>query len=161
MKNIKFVRRINRILLISLLFFSFFSLSPLQPLAGKESHVSVKTVFKLEKVRKDLAPHIKTGDMVIEAVGKRELGRIAEIYSEPYFTEVYSHNDKKFVLSELEDFSNVFVILYSDGTVDDGSVSINGYALKMGKEIPLRLPDFYGVSRCVEITPRGADGRES
>ena len=77
MKNIKFVRRINRILLISLLFFSFFSLSPLQPLAGKESHVSVKTVFKLEKVRKDLAPHIKTGDMVIEAVGKRELGIFA------------------------------------------------------------------------------------
>ncbi len=158
MKNIKFVRRITRIFLISLLLFSLFPLFSLQTLAGRESRV-VKTVFKLEKVRIDLAPHIKTGDTVIEAVGKRELGRIAEIRFEPYLTEVYSHNGKKFVLSELKDFLNVFITLYSDGAVADGAVSINGYALKMGKEIPLRLPDFYGVSRCVEITPREVDER--
>ena len=151
MKNSILLRRISRILLISLLIFCTvapFSLS----VCAKSDNITIKYTVKLEKIRDDIAHHIKKGDNVIEAVSKKSLGYVDDLRFENCFAEIFSHTEKKYVLSEYEGYSNILVTLCADAYTDGSSFSVNGYVLKIGREISLRFPDFYGVGKCISVS---------
>jgi hypothetical protein len=103
-------------------------------------------------VRNDLLGHLKEGESVIESATKKELGRVYEIKTEPAFEEIFSQSEKKLVLSRREGYSDLYLTLYAKGEFEGGEFLQNGYPLKIGKKISLRLPSFCGVGHCVSIS---------
>jgi hypothetical protein len=150
MKKKIFLRRTKKIFLISLFTISIF-LCFRAPLFAKEERY-VFSVIKIEGVRNDLLGHLKEGESVIESATKKELGRVYEIKTEPAFEEIFSQSEKKLVLSRREGYSDLYLTLYAKGELDGGEFLQNGYPLKIGKKISLRLPSFCGVGHCVSIS---------
>ncbi len=150
MKTLSFLRRTKKFFLISLLLVSLFLFLFLPSVAKNDSFAFC--VIKLEGVRNDLIGHIKNGDTVIESATKKELGRVYEIKREPYFKEVFSQTEKKLLLKEYEGYSNLFLTLYAQAKIEEGDFLQNGYPIKIGKRLSLRLPSFCGVGYCVSIS---------
>ena len=150
--NDNFIRRTDKIIsLILLLSLFLFSMS-----VGVSARPSEDTPLtykiKLHMIRDDIAPHIRRGDSIIEAVGKYNIGVITDIRYEKCTAEVFSHKENKNVLSEYEGFCDITLTVSASGSRGERGYSVNGYSLRLGKELCLRLPDFYGVGKCVSIT---------
>lgn len=155
MKKTAFLRRTKKFFLISLLILSVFLCLSLPALARKDYALSV---IKLEGVRNDLVGHIKKGDPVIEAATKKELGRVYGIKTEPHLKEVFSQTEKKLVLREYEGYSDLFLTLSASAKTESGDLMQNGYPIKIGKSLSLRLPTFCGVGYCVSISFESENG---
>lgn len=153
--NILVIRRTNKIisfLLISLVFISLFSFISVSASAKESDGVSLVYRIKLHKIRDDIALHVKQGDVIIEAVGKYNIGRITDVRYESCSAEVFSHRENKNVISEYEGYCDITLTVSADASKGERGYSVNGYALRLGKELAFRLPDFYGVGKCVSIT---------
>lgn len=155
MKKTIFLRRTKRLFLISLFTLSIF-LCFRAPLFAKEERYAF-SVIKIEGVRDEFVGHIKKGDSAIESATKKELGRVYEIKAEPAFKEIFNPTEKKLVLSRREGYSDLYLTLYARADLDSGEFLQNGYPLKIGKKISLRLPSFCGVGHCVSISFEGED----
>lgn len=153
--NILFMRRTNKIisfLLFSLVFLSLFSFISVSASAKEPESVPLLYRIKLHKIRDDIALHIKRGDVIIEAVGKYNIGIITDVRYELCGAEVFSHRENKNVISEYEGYCDVSLTVSANASKGERGYSVNGCALRLGKELALRLPDFYGVGKCVSIT---------
>lgn len=162
--NFSFTRRKNKVfslLLFSLvlifIFFSFFCSAPLVSMAKETENVSLIYKIRLHKIRDDVALHIKQGDSIIEAVGKYNIGEVLEVRYERSCAEVFSHHENKNVISEYEGYCDIVLTVSSSASKSERGYVVNGYLLRLSKEIALRLPDFYGVGKCVSVTR--AEGR--
>lgn len=153
--NILFVRRTDKIisfLLLSLIFLSLFFFVPTSVSAKGGENIPLVYNIRLHKIRDDIALHIKQGDSIIEAVGKYNIGKITDVRYELCTAEVFSHKENKNVISEYEGYCDISLTVSANASKSERGYSVNGYALRLGKEISLRLPDFYGVGKCVSIT---------
>ena len=163
--NVVFIRRTDRNIsfLLVLLVLSMLC-SPMSiPTSAKEESVPINYRIRLHMIRDDIALHIRSGDSIVDAVGKHNIGKISDIRYEKCLSEVFSHKENRNVISEYEGFCDISLTVSANAVRTERGYSVDGYYLRLGKDIPLRLPDFYGVGKCVSVTfPEGylyeADG---
>ena len=105
-------------------------------------------------IRDDLALHVRAGDSIIDAVGKYNIGKITDIRYEKCTSEVFSHKENRNVISEYEGYCDIVLTVSATAKRNERGYSVSGYALRLGKEVAMRLPDFYGVGRIVSIDIR-------
>lgn len=157
--NFSFVRRKNNafslllfLLALILLCCSFFCSAPFVSMAKEAENVPLIYRIRLHMIRDDVALHIKQGDSIIEAVGKYNIGQISDVRYERCTAEFFSHHENKTVISEYEGYCDIILTVSAYASKSERGYSVNGYSLRLEKDIALRLPDFYGVGKCVSVT---------
>lgn len=157
MNNI-FIRRTDKItsllsisLVLLLLSLSLFASMPISASGKAEDSAPLTYKIRLHMIRDDIAPHIRRGDNIIEAVGKYNIGVITDIRYEKCTAEVFSHRENRNILSEYEGYCDITLTVSALASKGERGYSVNGYSLRFGKEIPMRLPDFYGVGKCISV----------
>lgn len=107
--------------------------------------------IKLTAVRAEYTGDIHTGDRVLDAVGKREIGEVVDFTITPAMTETYSRNEKRMRMVEYPGRVDVVLTVRCAARETAGSYSISGFTLTGGKKIPLRLPNFVGTGVCMQL----------
>ncbi len=120
-------------------------------IVAKSESAPIFYTLRVSCIRNDIALHIKEGDSVTDAVGKFPLGRVEEVTLREAKTETYNQEKNEMTLSKIDGYSDIYIVISSQGEEKDGKTNIGAYHLYKGKTVYFRLPDFSGEGVCVKV----------
>ncbi|MBQ8173846.1 MAG: DUF4330 family protein [Clostridia bacterium] len=103
-------------------------------------------------IRTEYTADIHEGDTVLDAVGKREIGRVVSYTVAPAMTETYSRRENRLRTVQYPEHVTLTLTVHANANREGVGYSISGFSLIGGKKIPLRLPNFVGTGVCTAIT---------
>ena len=117
--------------------------------SGEE--IQIEYTVRIKEVRAEMAENIRVGDALTESSGKHGIGEVTQIYTQQSVITVYAQGQELAQSATIDDRVDVILSVRARGKVDGSDIRVNGYALKIGKQIYMRLPFFVGEGKCEEI----------
>ncbi len=136
---------------ITLLLFAFLFIALIyaaKPRGMGRADTALTYTLKLNAIREEYTHAIKVGDRVLDAVGKRQIGRVTAVHLSPAFTETYSQNKNALVRTPYPGRVDLTLCIETQAKASGTGYSIAGFVLTGGKLIPFRLPNFVGRGVC-------------
>lgn len=120
-----------------------------------QNDTALTYTVKLTAVRAEYTGDIHVGDTVLDAIGKREIGRVTAFSITPAMTETYSRRENRMRMVEYPGRVTVTLTIAAEARGAEGGYTIAGFPLHRGRKTPLRLPNFVGTGVCTkwEATP--------
>ena len=138
------------VLLLVLLLCAF--LYAARPKERFRSQIPLQYTVCCRTVREEYVSDIHVGDTVLDAVGKRTIGKVADFTVTPAKTEVYCRKENCLRTVNYPDHVTLTLTVDTEAIRERGGYSVSGFYLIGGKSIPLRLPNFVGTGVCTDMT---------
>ena len=116
------------------------------------SKTPLRYTISCRTVRQEYVTDIHAGDTVLDAVGKRTIGKVSDFTVTPATTEVYCREENCLRTVVYPDHVTLTLTVEALASREGNGYSISGFYLIGGKQIPLRLPNFVGTGVCTEVT---------
>ncbi len=143
------INTLTVLFLLALVCLFFYAARP-RHLLGHDTSLSYTVT--LNTVRAEYTTDIHVGDRVLDAVGKREIGRVESYKITPAVTETYSRRRNCLRAVEYPDHVTLTLTVRADARREGNEYTLSGFRLFGGKSIPLRLPNFVGTGVCTAIS---------
>ena len=136
------------------LFFAF-----ARPRTAAGADTSLQYTLRFSLVCEEYVTDIHIGDTVIDAVGKRMLGRVTDFSVTPATTEVYDRTSGRMRESVYPHRVTLTLTVETEAKRLEEGWSVAGLTLLRRARLPVRLPNFVGTGIFVEcretaITPK-------
>ena len=105
----------------------------------------------LPTVREEYTGGLREDVPVLDAVSKRQIGRVISYTVTPAVTQSYSRRDGVMRLVEYPGHKAVTLTIRADGKSMPGGYLLSGFTLFRGLHLSLRLPNFVGTGVCTEL----------
>ena len=106
---------------------------------------------KISALSDEVAGKIGQGDAVIDSVGKYSIGTVIKTEIEEMKIEYGDGAERRNAADDVG-YCNVTVFISANSTNDGSDISTDGYVIKVGKKMYIRLPYFVGEGVCTSIT---------
>lgn len=117
------------------------------------SYEELTYTVRFPRLREAYVAEIKEGDAVLDAVGKRSIGRVVSYTVEPAYGDSYDIGKKMLRRAPYPGYVALTLVIRASGQLQPtGEVSLSGLSLMRGRQIPLRLPNFSGTGEIHGIT---------
>ena len=134
------------ILILLFLCVAFFFFARPRELAGNDTDLLYTVRFPC--LRAEYATDIHTGDSVLDAVGKRQIGEVVSYSVTPALTETYDRTSGKMRRAAYPGRVTLTLSIRAKARQEEQGWSLSGLKLLRGTHLPLRLPNFSGVGTC-------------
>lgn len=122
---------------------------PRTPVLTEELNYAVR----FSRLRAEYTTEIREGDAVLDAVGKRSIGRVVSYTVEPAYGNSYDRRSGKIRRAPYPGYVTLTLVIRASGAPQPtGEVSLSGLALMRGRQLPLRLPNFVGTGVVTDLT---------
>jgi len=114
-------------------------------------NINITYQLYVKKVPDVLEGKINIGDNVVDSVTLYNIGEVADV---TYTKSVHAGVDKsegKYVYSEYPGMIDIYVTVSADAVKTDSAITVNGFTVAVGKEIPFRVPGYTGIAYCTII----------
>ena len=105
----------------------------------------------LPTVREEYTGGLRKDVPVLDAVSKRQIGRVLSYTVTPAVTQSYSRRAGRMRLVNYPGHKTVTLTIRADGKAISGGYSLSGFTLFRGLHLSLRLPNFVGTGICTEL----------
>ena len=131
--------------LILLLLCSAF-LVALRPRTAQTSDTEIVYTVRFPRLREEYVAEIHEGDAVLDAVGKRSIGRVVSYTVEPAYGKSYDAASKTVKSAVYPGYVTLTLAVRAFADVSgEGAPSVLGLSLLSGSKLALRLPNFAGT----------------
>lgn len=114
---------------------------------------SLTYTVRFPHLREEYVTEIHEGDAVLDAVGKRSIGRVVSYTVEPALGNSYDKRSGTLRRTPYPGYVTLTLLVRASGTLlPTGEASLSGLALMRGRQLSLRLPNFAGRGTVSEIT---------
>ncbi len=140
------------ILLISLL---LLFLAAARPRALAPRGEPIGYTLRLSPLPEEYAAELSVGDTVLDAVGKREIGSVSAVSVTPAMTEVFDRTARTRRRVAYPGYVTVTLEISAEAVRRDGTLTVAGFPIYRGDNIPLRFPHLtaHGVCTAIVVTP--------
>ncbi len=108
------------------------------------------TLF-VEKLPATVQGNIRIGDAVTDTADMRQIGLVSDVsYSESVFAGV-DQLVGEYVYSELPGYIDVTVKVDATAVKTASGITVDGFTVAVGKQIPFRVPGFTGTAVCTVL----------
>ena len=108
---------------------------------------------RFSRLRAEYTAEIHEGDAVLDAVGKRSIGRVLSYTLEPAYGDSYDRRSGKLRSAPYPGYVSLTLLIRAQGVPQStGEVSISGLLLMRGRQLSLRLPNFAGTGMVADFT---------
>ncbi len=121
-------------------------------MGDENSSAEIEYTVELSKVRDEFRGEsfIKNGDGVTDSVTLYAIGEVSDVAYSDYMNKGYAA-DGSIVYSKYPNHMTVTVTIRAKADLSDGTYSIGGYTMAVGKKVSLRVPNFTGEGYCTAI----------
>ena len=120
--------------------------------------VSIEYKVELRRVREEFRDFISISDHVTDTVTQYALGEVVDVeYAPTRYTGV-NRSTGSLVFSDYPEHINITVTIQAEATVNGDDYSLNGFKVAVGKQIPIRTPNFINEGYCTELMEVGVNG---
>lgn len=112
---------------------------------------SLTYTLRLYPIREEYAGNVQVGDTVLDAVGKREIGRVTAVESAPALTDTYDRTQGTMRRVPYPDYASVTVTIRTRARAVSGGYQIGGFLLYRGEKLHVRLPHLVATGVCTDI----------
>ncbi len=105
----------------------------------------------LYPIREEYAGNVAVGDSLLDAVGKREIGRVVGLSVSPAMTDSYDREAKKMRRVAYPGYASVTLTVEAQGRATSGGYHIGPFLLYRGEKMHVRLPHLTASGFCTDI----------
>ena len=107
---------------------------------------------RFSRLREAYVTEIKEGDAVLDAVGKRSIGRVVSYTVEPAYGDSYDMAEGRLFRAPYPGYVTLTLVIRASGQVQPtGEISLSGLMLVRGRSLSLRLPNFSGTGTVSDL----------
>lgn len=122
----------------------------LRPRAGLLPDTDLLYTVRFPLVRAEYTEDIHTGNAVMDAVGKRQIGEVVSFSVSPAVTETYDRTTGKIRPELYPGYVTLVLRIRAKARHTEEGFSLSGLTLHRGTSLPLRLPNFVGTGTCTD-----------
>lgn len=107
--------------------------------------------LRLSPIRAEYAGNVAVGDTLLDAVGKREIGRVVALSVAPAMTDAYDREEKRMRRVVYPGYASLTLTVEARGRATTGGYQLGPFLLYRGERVHLRLPHLSASGFCTDI----------
>ena len=112
---------------------------------------ALRYTLRLYPVRTEYAGNVAIGDSLLDAVGKREIGRVVDIEVGPAMTDTYDRESGRMLRVAYPGYASLTLTVEARGREATGGYHIGAFLLYRGEKMHVRLPHLTASGLCTDI----------
>ncbi|MDR1914764.1 MAG: DUF4330 domain-containing protein [Clostridiales bacterium] len=146
-KNYRLFGRISIIdivlfILLVVFVFSARRFSAPQSVAAAPGDVAIRYTLELQRKLPDYINKIQTDTDIYDNLRGYYIGRIVDVYDEPYLEDVPDHDNEIIRRVPVDGLRTVYVVVEAAAQITEQTTTVGSYEILVGKDVFVRSKDF-------------------
>ncbi len=122
---------------------------------AQNTTAAIEYVIEIKEVDSSIRRSLAAGQPVEDAVTRRQIGELKAFSETPMEMAGFHFADDEEIYSEMDGMINVLLTVKAQAEESDAAFTVDGYEIRVGKQISVILPEFQGYGYCVSLTKLG------
>lgn len=123
-----------------------------ETVAADADKIQVEFSLQFREIPDAGTGNLTEGDVIRDANSKAPMGKVTEIFYEPYSELLYVDGEQgSGIQAEMEGFTNMLVTVRGEATKDERGYYLGGVKVLVGKPLDVWSPGYSGEGWCMAI----------
>ena len=122
---------------------------------ARTGHTTIEYVVELKGLDSELQDTFAVGQTVEDSVERKIIGELKAVSKSDALEINFNYTTGEEEYSAMEGKVNVTLTIRAQAVESDTAFTVNGYEVRVGKQISVYLPGFRGAGYCIGVTKLG------